>query len=66
LTPLYFILVLGAEHDCIFPRAQEERTARAYNGTAEFFPGMAHDMMVEKDWKKVADRIIAWLKEKDL
>jgi len=60
------VLVLGAENDCIFPRAQEERTARAYNGKAEFFPGMAHDMMVEKDWKKVANRIIAWLKEKGL
>jgi pimeloyl-ACP methyl ester carboxylesterase len=60
------ILVLGAEHDGIFPRVQEERTARAYNSTAEFFPGMAHDMMVEKDWKKVANRIIAWLKEKGL
>jgi alpha-beta hydrolase superfamily lysophospholipase len=60
------ILVLGAERDRIFPRAQEERTARAYNSTAEFFPGMAHDMMVEKDWKRVAERIIAWLKEKGL
>ena len=60
------ILVLGAENDAIFPRAQEERTARAYGGVAEFFPGMAHDMMVEKDWQKVADRIIGWLGEKGL
>ena len=60
------ILVLGAENDAFFPRAQEERTARAYNTQAEFFPGMAHDMMVEKDWQTVADRIIGWLGEKGL
>ncbi len=60
------ILLLGAENDSFFPRSQEERTAKAYNAPAEFFPGMAHDMMVEKDWRKVADRIIAWLTEKGL
>lgn len=60
------ILLLGAENDRIFPRAQQERTARAYNTQAEFFPGMAHDMMVERDWQKVADRIIGWLGEKGL
>lgn len=60
------ILLLGAENDSFFPRSQEERTAKAYNAPAEFFPGMAHDMMVEKDWQKVADRIIGWLGEKGL
>jgi len=60
------VLLLGAENDSLFPRRQEERTAKAYNAPAEFFPGMAHDMMVEKDWKKVADRIIGWLGEKGL
>ena len=32
----------------------------------EFFPNMAHDMMLEPGWQKVAERIIAWLKEKGL
>lgn len=56
------ILVLGAESDAIFTRAEIEATARAYNAEAEFFPNMAHDMMLEADWQKVAERIIIWLK----
>jgi hypothetical protein len=27
---------------------------------------MAHDMMLEKDWKKAADTIIDWLAKRDL
>ncbi len=57
-TPL---LVLGAERDAIFSPAEVEATARAYGVTAEIVPGMAHDMMLEKDWEKVAARIADWL-----
>jgi len=27
---------------------------------------MAHDMMLEPGWRKVAERIVAWLQEWDL
>jgi alpha-beta hydrolase superfamily lysophospholipase len=40
--------------------------ARAYNTTVEIFPDMAHDMMLEPDWQKVADRILGWLTERGL
>ena len=62
-TPM---LILGAENDTIFTRAEEKATARAYNAQVEFFPNMAHDMMLEPGWQKVAERIVAWLKEKGL
>ena len=54
------ILVLGAEQDRIFKMREVEKTAAAYNTTAEFFP-IAHDMMLEEGWQGVADRMIAWL-----
>jgi pimeloyl-ACP methyl ester carboxylesterase len=62
-TPL---LVLGAENDKIFLQGEVRATARAYGVEAEFFPNMAHDMMLEKGWQAVADRIIGWLGERGL
>jgi len=58
------VLVLGAANDMIFTTDEAEETARAYNTKAEIFPGMAHDMMLEAGWQKVADRILAWLHER--
>ncbi|KQP32872.1 hypothetical protein ASF25_17500 [Methylobacterium sp. Leaf100] len=55
------ILVLGAGDDAIFTRRQVEAVAAAYRTTAEFFPGMAHDMMLERGWEAVADRIAEWV-----
>ena len=60
------ILVLGAASDTIFTTRQIEATARTYNTKPEIFPDMAHDMMLEAGWQAVADRIISWLKEKNL
>jgi pimeloyl-ACP methyl ester carboxylesterase len=60
------MLVMGAENDAVFTRAEIETTARAYHAQLEFFPNMAHDMMLEPGWHQVAERIIAWLKEKGL
>lgn len=56
-TPM---LVLAAENDQIFTVAEEQATAKAYRTEAVVFPGMAHNMMSEPGWKKVADRIIEW------
>jgi pimeloyl-ACP methyl ester carboxylesterase len=57
-TPL---LVLAAENDRVFTLAEEHATAKAYNTEPHIFPHMAHDMMLEQDWQKVADKIIEWL-----
>ncbi len=62
-TPL---LILGAENDTVIPPVDVHKTAHAYNTTAEIFPNMAHDMMLEKGWQAVAERIMGWLKEKGI
>ncbi|HNK64225.1 MAG TPA: alpha/beta fold hydrolase [Flavobacteriales bacterium] len=60
------LLVLGAREDAVISVGDVEKTAHAYSTHAEFFPGMAHDMMLEKDWKAVAERIVQWLKERGI
>ncbi len=60
------MLLLGALNDRFFSRDEIEKTARAYRAEADFFPDMAHNMMLEKDWMKVAERIVKWLREKKL
>jgi hypothetical protein len=41
-----------------------EATARAYNTQAEIIPDVAHNSMLEHRWQTVAERILAWLKER--
>lgn len=55
------VLVLGAANDFFIDRHELEQTARAYGTTPEIFPNMAHDMMVEAGWNRVADRMVKWL-----
>lgn len=57
------MLVLGGGKDALFPPGIVRSTANAYKVQAEFFPEMAHVMMLEPGWQKVADRIIDWLVE---
>lgn len=57
------VLVLGAELDNIFKRREILATARAYRTEAEFFPGMGHNMMLERGWEAVADRVDGWVRE---
>lgn len=59
------VLVLGGQHDTIFPVKEVEATARAYHTRAHFFP-MAHDMMLESGWEQVADKMAAWLDERGI
>lgn len=62
-TPM---LILGAENDNAISPGQVRATARAYGVQAEIFPNMAHDMMIEAGWESVAQRILSWLKEKEI
>ncbi|HWR01436.1 MAG TPA: alpha/beta fold hydrolase [Chlorobaculum sp.] len=55
------LLVLGAENDRIITVKEVMATARRYGVEAEIFSGMAHNMILEHDWQKVADRILIWL-----
>ena len=55
------VLVLGAADDAFLTPFQIEATARAFGTTATIFPDMAHGMMIEPDWRQVADTIAGWL-----
>ncbi len=54
-------LVLGATHDALVPLYSVQTTAIAFGVQAELFPDMAHVMMLEPDWLRVAERIRDWL-----
>lgn len=62
-TPL---LVIGAALDQLIPPSSVEMTARTYGVEAEIFPGMGHGLMLEQDWQKPAEHILAWLAERGL
>jgi non-heme chloroperoxidase len=57
------MLVLGAELDHLMPASTAEMTALRYGVEAEIFTGMGHGLMLERDWHKVAQRILDWLGE---
>jgi len=55
------VLVLGAGNDAFVYESAVAETAKTYRTTAELIPGMAHAMMLEAEWEKVASRIADWL-----
>lgn len=55
-TPM---LVLGGGSDIMIPAHEVAATARAYGVEPVQFPGVAHDMMLDPNWRAVADTIIA-------
>ncbi|MFD7012305.1 alpha/beta hydrolase [Rhodococcus jostii] len=57
------MLVLGADQDHASSLEEVRATARAYRTEAEIFPNMAHNMMLEPGWDKVAERIDGWLRQ---
>jgi hypothetical protein len=59
------VLVLGAARDAMISVAAVRRAARAYRTQAEIFPGLGHDMMLDRGWERVADRIAAWIDERE-
>ena len=56
------VLVLGGRDDTIFTVDEVKATAQAYHTEPHFF-SMAHDMMLEAGWEKVAARMVVWLDE---
>ncbi|NTW51769.1 MAG: alpha/beta hydrolase [Chlorobiaceae bacterium] len=60
------LLVLGAENDRIISVKEVVATAHRYGVEAEIFPDMAHNMILESGWQKVADRILSWLDQQGL
>jgi pimeloyl-ACP methyl ester carboxylesterase len=54
-------LVTGASLDAVIQPDLVAATARAYGVEPVMFETMAHDMMLELDWRKLADAILAWV-----
>ena len=42
------------------------RTARANRAEYEVFVGLGHDLMLDRGWERVAERIHQWLKQRGL
>lgn len=55
------LLVQGAELDTIIPASLVEMTARSYDTNALLYHGMGHGLMLEADWRRPAQDIVAWL-----
>jgi pimeloyl-ACP methyl ester carboxylesterase len=55
------VLVLGAGLDGFFTPREVAATARAHRTEPVMFPGMGHNMMLERGWEAVADRIERWV-----
>jgi len=57
------IHVIGAAEDAIVTGYELKATARAYRTEAMVFDNVAHDMMLDPNWRVVADGIIRRLDE---
>jgi len=57
-TPM---LVIGTAGDTLISRKFIEKTARAYRADCKIFPRLGHAVMLERDWRQVADFMIEWL-----
>lgn len=57
------VLVVGSPDDRVVARAALERVARRYGGAPLLFPGMGHDLMLDKGWQEPLDAILDWLEK---
>lgn len=60
------ILVIGAGNDNLLSAKEVRATASTYGVEAHIVPDIAHDMMLESNWRTAADPIVSWLHELDL
>jgi len=52
------IIVMGGKIDNAIVLKEVEKTAKIYNTKPIIFEGVCHDMMLDKQWKKIIDTII--------
>ncbi len=60
------LLVLGAENDALVDIGDFNYTVRSYRAENQLFPSTGHDMMLDAEWKHIADRMLEWLRENKL
>lgn len=60
------MLVLGGEHDQFYRPKHVRRTAAAYGTQPVLIPGVGHEMMLEPQWRAVAELIESWLTSQGL
>lgn len=54
--------VLAGDQDAIFTVPEVRATAALLNARLEILPGLAHDLMIDPQWERVAAAILDWLK----
>ena len=59
------VMVAGGALDLVIPPQLVAATARAFGVKPVMFETMAHDMMLESDWRRLADAILAWVEALD-
>jgi pimeloyl-ACP methyl ester carboxylesterase len=55
------VLVLAAPQDRLVPISDVRRTARRYGAELREFPGMGHDLMLDRRWREPLDVMLDWL-----
>ncbi|MGZ4569482.1 MAG: alpha/beta hydrolase [Blastococcus sp.] len=55
------VLVLATPDDRLVPVRGVRSTAARYGGAIREFPGMGHDLMLEKRWREPFDAMLDWL-----
>lgn len=59
------VLVLGATEDRLVTPSEVHHTADFYGTEAIFFQEMGHAMMLERNWREVADCMLDWMKHQE-
>jgi alpha-beta hydrolase superfamily lysophospholipase len=59
------LLVLGAGRDNMLTPGEVEAAARACDAAFEIIPEVAHNSMLGPRWQAVAERILAWLQQRN-
>src|SRR5262249_29960311 len=62
-VPQVPLLIIGSKKDAIFPEKTVKSVGKAYKTKPIIFPDIGHDMMLDPEWRKVADLIDAFLRE---
>lgn len=58
------VLVLATPDDALVPIADVRRTARRYGANVREFPGMGHDLMLDRDHLAPARAMLSWLADR--